>query len=83
MKNPQLETPSPHQFAEYARQVELRISALEADLTEVKAGLADSPELPALPKAQPWWVEISGSFADNPLFDDAVRYGEEWRKSAE
>jgi hypothetical protein len=86
MMNPQLEAPSPQQFAEYAQQVELRISALEQDLLAIKSGhgpdLPLAPSTPPLSNPQPWWVTISGSFADNPRFDDAVRYGAQWRNSA-
>jgi len=30
-----------------------------------------------------WWLKVSGSFANDLTFDEAVRLGEEWRKSAE
>ena len=30
---------------------------------------------------QPWWEEISGSFANDPAFDEAMRLGREWRES--
>lgn len=78
MINSPLEVQSPQEFAAYAKQVELRLAALEQELAQLKAGMADSS-----PKKQPWWVEMSGSGADNPLFEDAVRYGQEWRNNAE
>jgi hypothetical protein len=31
----------------------------------------------------PWWLEIAGSCEHDPTFDEAVRLGQEWRKSAE
>jgi hypothetical protein len=74
MTNQSLEIQPPQAFAEYAAQIELRIAALEQELAQMKAGM---------PQKQPWWVEMSGSGADNPLFEDAVRYGQEWRNSAE
>jgi hypothetical protein len=79
MTNQSLEIQPPQAFAEYAAQIELRLATLEQELAQVKAGIIPSPAL----KKQPWWVEMSGSGADNPLFEDAVRYGQEWRDSAE
>ncbi len=79
MINPPLEIQPPPAFAEYAAQIELRIAALEQELAQMKAGIIPSPRSS---KTQPWWVEMSGSGADNPLFEDAVRYGQEWRNSA-
>lgn len=29
-----------------------------------------------------WWDQIAGSFENDPNFDEAVRFGQEWRKSA-
>jgi hypothetical protein len=79
MINSPLEIQPPPEFAAYAKQIELRLAALEQELTQVKAGMLDASPT----KKQPWWVAMSGSGADNPLFEDAVRYGQEWRDSAE
>jgi ABC-type phosphate transport system auxiliary subunit len=76
-----LEIQPPQEFTAYAKQIELRLSALEQELTQLKAGMTDLPSRSS--KKQLWWVEMSGSGADNPLFEDAVRYGQEWRGSAE
>jgi hypothetical protein len=72
MLNSSLEVQPPSTFAEYAEQVEARLVALEQELTRMKA----ETTAPATEK-QPWWVEMSGSGANNPLFEDAVRYGKE------
>jgi hypothetical protein len=80
MTNQSLEVQPPQAFAEYAAQIELRITALEQELSQMKAGIIPSSRSP---QKQPWWVEMSGSGANNPLFEDAVRYGQEWRDSAE
>jgi hypothetical protein len=80
MTNSHLKVQPPPAFAEYAEQIELRLAALEQELTRVKAGISPDPKPIA---AAPWWVEMSGSGATNPLFEDAVRYGQEWRNSAE
>ena len=79
MINSPLEIQPPQEFAAYAKQIELRLAALEQELTQVKAGMTDS----SVAKKQPWWVTMSGSGADNPLFEEAARYGKEWRDSAE
>ncbi len=79
MINSPLEVQPPQEFAEYAKQVELRLAALEQELTQMKATIPHSSPI----QKQPWWVKMSGSGADNPLFEDAVRYGQEWRDSAE
>jgi len=34
-------------------------------------------------KKTPWWLKVAGSFENDPSFDQAVRLGQEWRKSAE
>ena len=60
-----LEVQPPQEFAAYANQIEMRLAALEQELTQMKAGMIDSGRSP---KKQPWWVEMSGSGADNPLF---------------
>jgi hypothetical protein len=79
MSNPSIEVSVPHEFQDYAQQIELRISALEQELKQLKESIAR----PSLSNPQPWWVKIAGSCADNPLFEEAIRYGQEWRNSAE
>ncbi len=29
----------------------------------------------------PWWLKVAGSMETDPTFDEAVRLGQEWRKS--
>jgi hypothetical protein len=36
-----------------------------------------------LHKQVPWWLKVAGSFENDPTFDEAVRLGQEWRKSSE
>lgn len=42
MINSPLEVQPPQEFAAYAKQIELRLAALEQELTQVKAGMTDS-----------------------------------------
>jgi hypothetical protein len=83
MSNLSVQVPVPQNFEVYAEQIELRISALEQELKHLKDGTTKRSPAALSADEQPWWVKIAGSCADNPLFDDAVRYGQEWRNSAE
>ena len=57
-------------------QLERRIYALEEQVARLKAELEEvqGPQVP-------WWQKISGSFADDPDFKEAMRLGREWRES--
>jgi hypothetical protein len=82
MSNSSVGVSVPEGFDEvYAAQIELRISTLERDLKHLKDVMVRSYSVPLASNEQPWWVKIAGSCADNPLFEDAVRYGQEWRSS--
>lgn len=51
-------------------QIERRLAALEADVAKLKAA----------PNGQNrWWEQIAGSFSNDPVFDEAMRLGREWR----
>jgi hypothetical protein len=67
-----------HQLQE--QPIEVRVSNLEADLAQMKE-LMSSFNLSEV--SSPWWLKVAGSFEGDPDFDEAVRLGEEWRKSAE
>jgi hypothetical protein len=57
-------------------QIEQRVAALEAEVTLPKQ------KLEAVTKpATPWWQEIYGTFADDPLYEEAMRSGREYRES--
>ena len=58
--------------------LEARVAALEEELAQLKHMLAGF-----LQKETPWWMKVAGSFENDPTFDEAVRFGQEWRKSAE
>lgn len=63
------------QLEERSQQLEARVAALEAELTQLKQMLSG-----VLQKQVPWWLQVAGSFEDDPTFDEAVRLGQEWRK---
>jgi hypothetical protein len=69
---------TPQRIEQSPQQIESRVAALETELGQVKQILSGF-----IQKDIPWWVKIAGSSEHDPTFDDAVRYGIEWRKSAE
>lgn len=52
-----------------------RLERLEGDVKEIKAML----QAQQVPK-QPWWEEMIGVFADDPVFDEIDRLGREIRE---
>jgi hypothetical protein len=57
-------------------EIELRVAALEAEVAQLKQRL-DAVTKPA----KPWWREIYGTFANDPLYEAAMRLGREYRES--
>lgn len=51
--------------------MEKRLSALEQEVERLKAQL----------DTRPWWEKVAGSFANDPMFDEAMRLGREYRES--
>lgn len=58
--------------------LESRVATLEIELAQMKQMLFVFVE-----KKEPWWLKVAGSFENDPTFDEAVRLGQEWRKSAQ
>ncbi len=56
--------------------LEERVSNLENEIKELKQSGPGKEQ-----EALRGWKRIVGIFADTPEFDEAVRYGREWRKS--
>lgn len=56
--------------------LESRVAALEAEVVHLKRALAEvrRPE-------PPWWQVISGTFAGDPMFEEAMWLGREYRES--
>lgn len=59
-----------------ARELELRVAALEAEMAQVKQKIEAVTE-----PAKPWWRQIYGTFANDPLYEEAMRLGREYRES--
>ncbi len=59
-----------------AETLEERVSLLEAEVARLRDGLAE-----VMKEERPWWEHILGSFANDPLYDEAMRLGREYRES--
>ena len=59
------------------KTLEERMTTLERDMTEVK----ESIETQNSRQPNPWLDQVYGAFKDDPLFDEAVKYGRMWRES--
>ena len=56
-----------------AETIERRLAALEAEVTELKKFVKKDEE--------PWWRKISGAFANDPVYEKAMKLGRKWRES--
>ena len=66
------------QIEDQSSHLELRAATLETELAQMK-------QMPSVivEKKDPWWLKVAGSFENDPTFDEAVRLGQEWRRSAQ
>lgn len=53
-----------------------RVEALETAFSELKAELKHANR-----QNRRWWVDDAGRFANDPIFDEMVRLGREYRES--
>ena len=62
--------------------LEERVSALEAEVSRHKQELESMPSrLVSAETTLPWWKARIGLFKDDPAYDEAMRYGREYRES--
>jgi hypothetical protein len=54
--------------------LEIRLAALEAEVALLKR------LLPAVSET-PWWEKIVGTFADDPVYEEAMQFGQQYRQS--
>ena len=59
-----------------AQEIESRVAALEAEMARLKERLDK-----ALPSKADWLDEIYGSFDNDPIYEEAMRLGREYRES--
>ena len=57
--------------------LEERLTAVEQELAEVKRQLLTR----TVNSLVPWWEQQVGKFADDPLYEEAMRLGRAWRES--
>jgi hypothetical protein len=63
-------------------ELENRVSTLEHKLAEMQQQLASIAGKKDHPNPHgAWWVETAGKFKDDPVFEEIIRLGREYRKS--
>ncbi len=69
--------------------LEERLTALEEQVKQLQQSKKpdhkelSKQELDKSDDAVPWWQRLVGIYADCPEFEDAVKFGREWRESEE
>ena len=58
-------------------EIEKRLAILEAEVALLKSKAEKKAETNELP----WWKQIIGTFADDPMHEEAMRLGREYRLS--
>ncbi len=56
-------------------KLEQRVTALEAEVSQLKHLMAQVNAAP------PWWEQIMGTFEENPIYDEAMQRGRQYRES--
>ena len=57
-------------------EMETRIEVIERQLKTLQSKFEKIEK-----EKEPWWKQRMGSFADDPIYDEAMRLGREWRES--
>ncbi len=55
-------------------EIETRLATLEAEVLQLKTEVR-------LNQPKPWWENILGQFADDPIYDEAMQMGQTYRES--
>jgi len=66
------------QIEDKSQHLESRVVTLETEIVQMRQMLSAFAQ-----KKTPWWLKVAGSFENDPSFDEATRFGQAWRKSAE
>ncbi len=62
------------QTVENTSSLEQRVVILENELAKIQDQLAKQP-------LSHWWLKVAGSMEADPTFEEAMKLGQEWRKS--
>lgn len=62
-------------MASSTSQLEHRVAALEAEVIKLKS------QMEAMQTTQPWWEQIAGTFQHDPMYEEAMRLGRQYRQS--
>ncbi len=62
-------------MASSGSELEQRVTDLEAEMDNLKR------KLDKLDGADPWWEQITGTFEDDPIYDEAMKRGRQYRES--
>jgi hypothetical protein len=55
-------------------QLEQRVAAVETEVTKLKR------QMEALQTTQPWWEQIAGTFQHDPMYEEAMKLGRQYRQ---
>jgi hypothetical protein len=56
-------------------RLEQRVAALEMEVAKLKSKLEERET------RLPWWEQIAGTFQNDPIYDHAMRLGQQYRQS--
>jgi hypothetical protein len=57
------------------------LSDLERRLTALEHSVEQLSRRPSAPASQKWWLDTAGGFVNDPVFDEIVRLGRQYRQS--
>lgn len=57
--------------------LEDRVEALEREVRQLKSAVRRR----AKKKQKPWWEQMAGIFKDDPLFDEIIESGKQYRQT--
>ena len=55
--------------------LEQRLADLEAEMSNLKR------KVDQLERAEPWWQQITGTFEEDPIYEEAMKRGRQYRES--
>jgi hypothetical protein len=62
------------EMSEELELLEKRVTQLEQEVLQLKSNASNG-------SSQPWWQRIAGRFENDPVYDEIVRLGREYRQA--